>query len=349
MRRMNFNNITERFKGRLAFFAVFSFIALSVTAQRTDIISDTLNDKSDFKSLITDKSFNTIGKVVVTQLNPQAISFVQEYIRKQGKELERMKVWGKPYFDLYDNILTQYGIPKEMKYLSVIESHLQSNLVSWAGAVGPWQLMDYEAKRFGLHTGRYADDRTDFYKSTYVAARLLKELYDEFGDWLLVIAAYNGGPGRVKRAIERTHSRDFWKLQYFLPEETRNHVKKFIGTHYVFEGAGGITTMTAEETAAYMEAQKHNEPSQLSDDEKHSTVVEEVCGRFNSLILSNNLMMDIQQFNKWNPGFDKAMAEGKKYQLRLAKDKMQLFEARKNEILMQSIHYLLEGATAASR
>lgn len=77
---------------------------------------------------------------------------MQEYIRKHGKELEKMKTKGKPYFDLYDHILFIYGIPKEMKYLSLIESHLNSGLVSWAGAVGPWQLMDEEAKRYGLRT-----------------------------------------------------------------------------------------------------------------------------------------------------------------------------------------------------
>ncbi|WP_309480032.1 transglycosylase SLT domain-containing protein, partial [Brevibacillus agri] len=74
----------------------------------------------------------------------------------------------------------------------------------------------------------------DYYKSTHVAAKLLKELYEQFGDWLLVVAAYNGGAGRVKNAIAKSGSRDFWKLQFLLPEETRTHVKKFIATHYVF-------------------------------------------------------------------------------------------------------------------
>ena len=106
-----------------------------------------VNDKSGFKSLFANNSFDA-SKPYAAQLNPRAVSFVQEYIRKQGKELERMKIWGKPYFDLYDNVLGIYGIPREMKYLSVIESHLSSGLVSWAGAVGPWHLMGDEAKRF---------------------------------------------------------------------------------------------------------------------------------------------------------------------------------------------------------
>ena len=304
-----------------------------------------LSDKNGFKSLFNTNSFDA-GKPYAAQLNPQAVSFVQEYIRKQGKELEKMKSWGKPYFDLYDNVLGLYGVPKEMKYLSVIESHLSSGLVSWAGAVGPWQLMDYEAKRFGLRT-RGVDDRMDYYKSTHVAAKLMKELYGEFGDWLLVVAAYNGGAGRVRQAIRKAGNRDFWALQYYLPEETRNHVKKFIGTHYVFEGSGGWTTMTLEETQTQKILSAKPQEVQLSADDLANTTVLEISGRYNSVIVSNSLSMDIVQFNKWNPGFDKSLSAGKKYPMRLHKDKAAIFEARKNNLLMESVRALLEGTTVS--
>jgi membrane-bound lytic murein transglycosylase D len=300
-----------------------------------------------FKSLFTTKTFDA-SKPYAAQLNPQAVSFVQEYIQKQGKELERMKEWGKPYFDLYDNVLSLYGIPREMKYLSVIESHLRSGLVSWAGAVGPWQLMDYEARRFGLRTGA-VDDRMDYYKSTHVAARLMKELYGEFNDWLLVVAAYNGGAGRVRQAIRRAGSRDFWKLQYYLPEETRNHVKKFIGTHYVFEGSGGWTTLTASETQVQKALAAKPQEVALNAEEQANTSVVEISGRFNSVIVANALALDISRFNKWNPGFDKALAEGKKYPMRLPKESIPVFEARKNSLLMQSVRALLEGTSTVSR
>jgi len=276
-----------------------------------------------------------------------AVSFVQEYKRKQGKELERMKTWGKPYFDMYDMVLQQYGLPKEMKYLSVIESHLQAGLVSWAGAVGPWQLMDYEGRRFGLHVHGYGDERMDYYKSTQVAAKLLKELYEQFGDWLLVVAAYNGGAGRVKNAIAKSGSRDFWKLQFLLPEETRTHVKKFIATHYVFEGDGGLTTMTAEETKQYMATQK----AEVGLDEATiaNTEVKEISGRYLSVVVANYLVMDIAEFNKLNPAFDKKLAEGNKYMLRLPKERMHIFEGRKNDILLLSVKMLLEGNTTTGR
>lgn len=310
-----------------------------------DSLVDTTKDRYGFQSLFTENRFDA-SKPYLTQLNPRAVSFVQEYMRKQGKELERMKGWGKPYFDLYDNILALYGIPKEMKYLSVIESHLQSGLVSWAGAVGPWQLMDYEAKRFGLRVG-VNDERMDFYKSTHVAAKLMKELYAEFGDWLLVVAAYNGGAGRVRQCIRKAGSRDFWDLQYYLPEETRNHVKKFIGTHYILEKGGGWTTLTAEETLQ-VKANMVNNSQQvvLSVEENAQTQVLELSGRYNSVIVANALVMDIQQFNKWNPGFDKVLAEGKKYNMRLPKEKLPIFEVKKNTLLMQSFRMLVEGSVA---
>ncbi len=330
-------------------FAIGSMAAMSFTPALADNTGDTtfIDHKAGFKSLFTNNRFDA-SKPYETQLNPRAVSFVQEYIRKQGKELEKMQTWGKPYFDLYDNVLAIYSIPKEMKYLSVIESHLRSGLVSWAGAVGPWQIMPYEAKRFGLRVGGAVDDRTDFYKSTHVAARLMKELYAEFGDWLLVVAAYNGGPGRVRQAIRKSGSKEFWDLQYFLPEETRNHVKKFIGTHYIMEGAGGWTTLTASETEKQKIAIATDlKQVQLNEQEIENTMVIEVSGRYNSVIIANGLFIDIAQFNKWNPGFDKALAEGKKYSMRLQKDKAAIFEARKGNLLMESVRALLEGSNAS--
>jgi membrane-bound lytic murein transglycosylase D len=302
----------------------------------------TNSDKAGFKSLFTGNTYDPT-KPYLTQLNPNAVSFVQQYAKKETKEFEKMKVWGRSYFDLYDNILSQYGIPKEMKYLSVIESHLRSGLVSTAGAVGPWQLMDYEAKRFGLKVGRN-DGRMDYYKSTHVACKLMRELYTEFNDWLLVVAAYNGGAGAVKRAIRKANNKDFWDLQYYLPEETRNHVKKFIGTHYIFEGGGGLTTMTASEVKLFNENSAINaKKANLNEVELANTATVDVNGKYNSLIIAKNLAVDIAQFNKYNPSFDKKVAAGENYTLRLPKEKLPVFEAKRNQILQESVQMLLSG------
>lgn len=232
------------------------YLVLIVFGLTTMSFTDPLNKRADVFSNVANDEFSLQGQLGVeinpddVELNPQAVPFVEDYIRTQGEELEEMKTWAKPYFELYDTILSSYGIPKQMKYLSVIESHLVPGLVSWAGAVGPWQIMPDEAQRFGLRRSGSVDERRDFAKSTGAAALLMKELYNKFGDWLLVIAAYNGGAGSVRKAIRKSGSRDFWALQDYLPKETRNHVKKFIATHYLFEGGGSKATMTAAEIEA---------------------------------------------------------------------------------------------------
>ena len=188
------------------------------------------------------------------RLNPFAISFVQDYISSHAKDLMSLQESGRSYFLLMDDILQKFDLPGELKYLAVIESKLKTSAVSWAGAVGPWQFMPQTARLMGLRVNRKIDERKDFEKSTYAASKYLKQLYDEFGDWLLVIAAYNGGPGNVYSAIRKSGSENFWILQRYLPNETRNHVKKYIATHYILEGQGGVTTLTKEETQLQLSA-----------------------------------------------------------------------------------------------
>ncbi len=293
------------------------------------IIKDRIiaNPRDGFKNL-----FEQADNGLNIKLNPKAVSFVQDYVKKEGSDLNKMKNWGRPYFDVMDNILTRYGLPIELKYLSVIESELKSYAVSWAGAVGPWQFMPATARLMGLKVSRYTDERTDFHKSTHAAARYLNDLFRIYGDWLLVIAAYNGGPGRVDAAIRKSGSRNFWNLEYYLPKESRNHVKKFIATHYIMEGDGSVTTLTKKEAVDQI-LLKENEPSNLE------TIP--VSGKFNSLIISQHIQMNIIEFNRLNPNFDKLLAANSSYDLRLPADKALLFQANKPQILEGSIKLML--------
>jgi len=213
-----------------AFFIALSGFSRSGETEKTPVKKDSAAQNEaapdyGFKNLFNNNQFNP-DQPYVTQLNPQAVPFVEDYIVRQGKELEAMKGWAQPYFRMMDGILMSYGIPKEMKYLAVIESHLKPALVSWAGAVGPWQFMPETGRRMGLEVTSYYDERTNYYKSTHAAAKYMKELYGQLGDWLLVVASYNCGPARVFSAIRKSGSRDFWQLQNYLPLESRNHVKK---------------------------------------------------------------------------------------------------------------------------
>nr|MCU0387758.1 lytic transglycosylase domain-containing protein [Chitinophagaceae bacterium] len=165
-------------------------------------------DARGFRNLFTSDVYNP-AEPYELQINPKAVPYIDEYISKHRAHLESMKEWGKPYFRMMESILTSYGLPGELKYLAVIESNLQNSALSWAGARGPWQFMPETARQMGLVVNGYRDDRTDYYRSTHAAAKYLKILYNQLGgDWLLVIAGYNGGPGKVFNAIKRTGSRD---------------------------------------------------------------------------------------------------------------------------------------------
>lgn len=187
-------------------------------------------------------------------LNKHARDFVQQYLKQESFFLEKIKAKSDPYFDIIDTVFTKFDLPVELKYLAVIESKLNSNISSPAGAAGLWQLMPVPARQFGLTVKGKVDERKHSYKSTVAAAKCLIYLHNMFDDWLLTLAAYNSGPGRILSAIKKTGSRNFWVLQNFLPEETRKHVKKFIAMHYYFEGKGSLTTLTINETKAHIKA-----------------------------------------------------------------------------------------------
>ncbi len=140
----------------------------------------------------------------------------------------------KLYFDLYEEKLAEYGLPLELKYLSVIESGLRPQVKSRAGALGLWQFMYATGKSYGLTENSYIDERMDPLKATDAACRYLKKLYNIYGDWNLALAAYNAGPGNVNKAIRRSGGkRTYWEIRPFLPKETQGYVPNFIATTYL--------------------------------------------------------------------------------------------------------------------
>ena len=311
--------------------------------------------KYGFKNLFANYTYNTTLPYTA-QINPNAESFVQDYIKAHGNYLQNMKGWGQPYFNLIENVLQQYGLPKELKYIAVIESNLSTGATSEVGAGGPWQFMPYTARDYGLVVNGYTDERRDYYKSTHAAARYLLYLYKQMHDWLLVMAAYNGGPGRVYNAIKKSGSKDFWRLQYYLPEESRTYVKRFIATHYIMEGGGGVTTFTADvmpfsndvNRTSYPlnnDGKGQNSQPSLTADELVSVEILPISGKYNSLVIAKNIAMDIAQFNHYNTAFDAIMATKGNFDLRLPANKMQLFMANKYQILNESVEVLLGGAT----
>ncbi len=208
------------------------------------------------------------------------------------------------------------------------------HVVSSAGAVGPWQIMAEEARNRGLKINSRVDERTNFFKSTHAASKILKSLDKQFHDWLLVIAAYNCGAGRLRQAIRKSGSKDFWDLQAYLPRETRNHVKRFIATHYLFEGSGGLTTMTAAEVLDFDTAADEGDTNAA-----YSVVA--VSGKYKGSVVTKALGLSSGDFKSLNPNFDRLVASGKSYDLKIPADKLELFNNKKHEILNESVQAYL--------
>ncbi len=272
-------------------------------------------------------------ELLFSQLHPLSVSFVREYNRKNETRFERIAEKNARQLVMIDNILEKNGIPLELKYLAVIESGLHNGAVSHKGAVGPWQFMAPTARLMGLTVNRHRDERRDLAKSTQAAAKYLKILYNQFNDWNLTVAAYNSGAGRVEYAIRKSGSRDFWKLQHHLPAETRGHVKKFIATRYYFE---------AKEAKRSITPKLLNVERFSSDDVDASAII---TGKYRAAALAKALDMEPAMFDSYNPGFDAEVAING-YQLRLPKEKMELFTTKKHEILAESIQMILNESNS---
>lgn len=167
--------------------------------------------------------------------NEKVQSYIEVYGMRKRKLTSKLLGLQYVYFPIIEEVLRKEGVPIELKYLAAIESAFSPKAVSWANAVGLWQIILGTAKLYNLRVDSYVDERLDPYKSTVAAARFLKDLYAIYGDWKLVIAAYNCGPGNVNRAVRRCNgSMDFWELSCkHLPRETSSYVPAFIGCAYV--------------------------------------------------------------------------------------------------------------------
>ena len=168
--------------------------------------------------------------------NDQVQRFIDFWAYRRRPLVSNMLGMGRLYFPLFEEMLDKYDLPIELKYLAIVESALNPVAVSRAGAVGLWQFMPATGRIYGLSPGRNMDERSDPYLSTDAACRHFIDLYNRFGCWNLVLAAYNCGSGCVGRAIRRAGGEtDFWRLQPFLPRETQNYVPAFIAITYVMK------------------------------------------------------------------------------------------------------------------
>lgn len=184
-------------------------------------------------SLFIDR-LQRIPAVIEMPYNDIIKQFIDLYAVKLRDRVAFMLSANNFYMPIFEEALDLYDLPLELKYLPVIESALNPNATSRQGAVGLWQFMLRTAKAYGLEVNSLVDERKDPIKSTYAAARYLKDLYDIYHDWNLVLAAYNCGPGNINKAIRRAGgATDFWSIYNFLPKETRGYVPGFVAANYI--------------------------------------------------------------------------------------------------------------------
>ena len=169
--------------------------------------------------------------------NEKVKPFIDSYLGRNKFLISRMQGLKELYFPLFEQQLDKYNLPLEFKYLAIVESALNPRAKSYSGATGLWQFMYLTGKDFGLEVTSYMDERQDPLKSTQAACEYFVKLYNMFGDWNLVLAAYNGGPGYLQRKINSVGSYDFWTLYPHLRKETRNYIPTFIAVNYAMNYA----------------------------------------------------------------------------------------------------------------
>jgi membrane-bound lytic murein transglycosylase D len=206
---------------------------LSVIAWTNPTNLNVIDSHLDDQEEIIRERIPTVVTLVNPIYNPAVRSYLNTYIYRRPEQTAAMIGWAAYYFPKFEKALTDEGLPTDLKYLAIVESALNPNAISRSGAGGLWQFMKPTAKECGLKCGSYIDERMDPEKSTKAAASYLKQLYLAFGNWELVMAAYNAGPGRIRSAVKRAGTSDYWKLSRYLPEETQSYVPGFIAASYI--------------------------------------------------------------------------------------------------------------------
>ena len=206
--------------------------AFPVDSLEKAFASDTL--QRELPDSIYISRLQNLDSYIPLPYNESVKKFINFYVNRRKGMVSIMMGLTNYYFPLFEEALARYDLPAELKYLPIIESALNPRIVSRAGASGLWQFMHGTAKMYGLEINSYIDERNDPIKATDAAARYLKDLYAIYGDWHVVIAAYNCGPGNINKAVRRSGGKQgYWEIYSKLPRETRGYIPIFIAANYV--------------------------------------------------------------------------------------------------------------------
>ncbi len=253
------------------------------------------------------------------EYNTSLENVIKSFLKNRKSGFERLMAISEYYFPMFEEHLAKYNVPLEIKYLAIVESALNPKAKSRVGATGLWQFMYPTGKQFNLEVNSYVDERYDPLKATEAACQYLSSLYQIFGDWSLVLASYNAGPGNVSKAIRRSGgSQNYWNIRKNLPKETANYVPAFLATMYIYEykKEHGIVPKKAQTT--YFETDTIMVKREMSFKQ-----------------ISDVLDIPVEQIEFLNPIYKLNIipyTEEKQHFLRLPKDKLGLFVSNEEKI-----------------
>jgi membrane-bound lytic murein transglycosylase D len=246
-------------------------------------------------------------------------NIIKHYLKNRKKAYERLMGLSQYYFPVFEEALAKKNVPLEIKYLAIVESALNPRAVSKMGATGLWQFMYGTGKQYNLDINTYVDERSDLLKSSEAASQYMTNMFKIFGDWDLVLASYNAGPGNVSKAIRRSGGKqNYWNIRPYLPQETQGYVPAFLATMYIFEfhKEHGIVPNKA-----------------VANHFATDTVMVKKPMTFKQL--SDLLDISVTQLQFFNPTYKRdyvPYVEGKQHFLRLPMDKIAVFTSNEDKI-----------------
>lgn len=289
-----------------------------------------LHDTTTLSDSIYKARLQALPCVIELPYNERVRAFLLRYVKRSPKQVARLMRMSEYYFPLFEEALNRYQLPYELKYLPIIESALNPIARSRVGAAGLWQFMPATGKLYGLEINSLVDERMDPIRATDAACRFLSNLYKIYGDWNLVIAAYNCGGGNVNKAIRRAGGkRDFWSIYPFLPSETRNYVPIFIAANYAmnYGHEHGICKAPIEKTI----------------------LTDTICikQRMHLQQVSEKLEISMEELRRLNPQYSRdILPGGKDYTLCLPTEKVGLFIEQQDSIIAHKADSLIHNRRA---
>ena len=277
--------------------------------------------------------FAKLEKSIPLTYHKSSHEFVEYFIYKKTKFTISMMEKMPLYFPLFEKTLQKYGLPTELKYLSMIESGLNPTALSRVRAGGLWQFMPATGREFGLYQDSYVDERFEPVKATEAACKYLKQLYNIFGDWELALASYNTGPGNVKRAMRRSHGTTFWTIYNVLPKETRSYVPQYVAMNYMMN--------YGNDHGVYAQNMEY----QIPNDTIH------VNGYINLTTFCQQSGIDFEELTKLNPQLTKTMLpdQTRDFVLRIPSVKYTYLVSNRNIIMDSCTRRLLPSGLVLAK